>query len=105
MNSAWPELSLASWRDTYSALHRTAQIMGKVKIALVPKLNHFWHSAFLVNVRGFTTGPMPHPRGAFELRLDLIDHALVFETSGGARESIALAGRPIAALYAEVLER
>jgi hypothetical protein len=39
----WPALPLAAWRDTYATLHMWPQIVGKVRLALTPLLNHWWN--------------------------------------------------------------
>ena len=36
MTEAWPPLPYADWRPTKQTLHRFAQIVGKVRMALVP---------------------------------------------------------------------
>ena len=43
MSAAWPALPYEDWRETKETLHRFAQIVGKVRMALVPPLNHWWH--------------------------------------------------------------
>ncbi|MEI9927693.1 MAG: DUF5996 family protein [Sphingomonas sp.] len=38
------------------------QIVGKVRLALTPWLNHGWHVALYVTPRGLTTSPIPSAR-------------------------------------------
>ena len=38
----WPELPLEAWQDTYATLHMWTQIVGKVRLALSPNINHWW---------------------------------------------------------------
>src|SRR5438067_11649414 len=104
MPHAWPELTLSKWKDTHSALQRYGQIMGKIHLGLSPPQNHFWQVAFEMTARGFTTGPMPVGDRAFELRLDLIDHAMIAETSDGWRKSLPLGTSTLAKFYAEVMQ-
>ena len=56
----WPELPLESWQDTYHTLHMWSQIVGKVRLALSPKTNHWWEVPFYVNAVGLTTSPIPY---------------------------------------------
>src|ERR1035441_10781401 len=50
----WPPLPLHEWQNTYRTLHMWTQIVGKVRMALSPPLNHWWHVALYVNSRGLT---------------------------------------------------
>ena len=49
---AWPELPYSAWRDTCATLHLWTQIVGKVRLAYTPWLNHSWHAVLCVNARG-----------------------------------------------------
>ncbi|TMJ61853.1 MAG: hypothetical protein E6G82_06840, partial [Alphaproteobacteria bacterium] len=55
----WPELPIAAWRETYETLHLWTQIIGKIRLARSPWLNHSWHVALYVTARGLTTSPIP----------------------------------------------
>ena len=55
----WPELQVAEWRETYATLLLYTQIVGKIRLALTPKLNQWWNVTLHVTARGLTTGPMP----------------------------------------------
>lgn len=97
-----PALPLAEWQPTRDTLHMWMQIVGKVRMALSPPLNHWWHVTLYISARGLTTGPIPCPGGLFEIHFDFIDHQLVFETSGGATRRMPLAPRSVADFYADV---
>ncbi|MGA9307257.1 MAG: DUF5996 family protein, partial [Candidatus Sulfotelmatobacter sp.] len=58
--NSWPELPLAAWQDTYATLHMWTQIVGKVRLALSPRVNHWWEVALYVNARGLTTSAIPY---------------------------------------------
>src|SRR6266436_2381260 len=94
---AWPDLSWPDWQDTGDTLHRFTQIVGKVRMALAPMMNHWWQVALYVNARGLTTSPIPYGARSFEITFDFIDHALRIETSDGAGECFALAPMSVAA--------
>jgi hypothetical protein len=88
---AWPPLPLEEWRPTKETLHRWCQIVGKVRMALTPPLNHWWHVTLRVSARGVTTGPMPCGPGLLaEVELDLVAHRAVVRTSEGATRDFAL---------------
>jgi uncharacterized protein DUF5996 len=95
----WPELPLDAWIDTYRTLHMWTQIVGKVRLMLSPKLNHWWHTTLYVTPRGLTTSPIPYGGGVFEVQFDFIDHQLEILTSDGDRESFALAPEAVAVFY------
>jgi len=100
---SWPELPLAAWADTYATLHMWTQIVGKVRLALSPHVNHSWGVTLYVNSRGLTTSPIPYARGIFEMQFDFINHKLEVSTSSGELKSICLEPRSVADFEAEFL--
>ncbi len=87
----WPTLAFDDWADTKHTLHRYVQTVGKIRMALAPYRNHWWHVTLYVDTRGLTTGPMPLPDGrAAEIRFDFVDHRLVVLTSDGEDRSFTL---------------
>jgi hypothetical protein len=103
LQSSWPELPTAAWRETYTTLHLWTQIVGKIRLTLSPWLNHSWHVALYVTARGLSTSPIPDRDRNFEIEFDFIDHALRVSTSGGARRQFALSGHSVASFYAAVM--
>jgi hypothetical protein len=89
----WPELPYAEWEPTKQTLHRYAQMVGKVRMALVPFRNHWWHTTLYVSARGLTTGPMPAGDLTAEVEFDFVDHALRVRTSAGRSAGFALRDR------------
>jgi hypothetical protein len=100
---AWPELPTAAWRETYATLHRWTQIVGKIRCARTPWLNHSWHVALYVTPRGLTTSPIPDGTRNFQIDFDFIDHLLRISASDGAQRQFALAGQSVASFYAAVM--
>jgi hypothetical protein len=99
----WPALPLQNWQDTYATLHMWTQIVGKVRLALTPKINHWWGTALYVTSRGLTTSAIPYDKGLFEIEFDFIAHSLDITTSSGERRSFRLAPRTVADFYAEFM--
>jgi len=99
----WPELPLAAWRETYDTLHLWTQIIGKIRFARSPWLNHSWHVALYVTTRGLTTSPIPDGTRTFQIDFDFIDHVLRISESYGAQRQFALAGQSVASFYADVM--
>ena len=103
-SETWPALPLAEWRATCATLHLWTQIIGKLRVAQTPWLNHSWHSALYVTARGLTTTPIPYADGVFEAEFDFIAHALVLRTDRGHEERVALRPRSVADFYAAVMD-
>ena len=101
--NGWPELPTAAWRETYATLHLWTQIVGKIRLAKSPWLNHSWHVALYVTPQGLTTSPVPDGTRTFQIDFDFIDHALRISTSDGAQRQFALAGHSVASFYAATL--
>jgi hypothetical protein len=99
-----PELPLAEWEATKETLHLWLQIAGKVRLALAPTRNHWWHVTLYLDARGLTTGPMQAPAGpVFQFDFDFVDHRFVVRTGDGAAQSFALVdGLSVAAFYEKV---
>jgi uncharacterized protein DUF5996 len=99
----WPELPLEAWKDTYATLHMWTQVVGKVRLALSPLVNHWWEVPLYVNAIGLTTSPIPSGRGIFEVQFDFIHHQLLVQTSEGAERKLPLAPRSVADFYHEFM--
>jgi hypothetical protein len=95
----FPSLSLEEWEDTKRTLHRFTQIVGKIRLASMPPMNHWWHVTLYVTTRGLTTGPMPYDDQTFAIDFDFIAHRLVITTSAGAVEGFPLDGLSVAKFY------
>ena len=103
--SIWPELNWQDWSATADTLHRWTQIVGKVRMALTPRVNHWWNVTLYVTPRGLTTGTIHHGSIAFAVTFDFIDHVLLIETSEGTTEKIKLEPMSVAEFYALFMAR
>ncbi len=99
----WPSLPLEAWRDTYATLHMWTQIVGKIRLTLAPKVNHWWHCALHVSPVGLTTTSMPYHGKLLEIEFDFIDHRLVVRTSDKVTRELQLAPRSVADFYQELM--
>ena len=99
----WPALPLEAWEPTRATLHMWTQIVGKIRLALSPRVNHFWHSPLYVSARGLTTSLIPCEDGSFEILFDFIEHVLLIQKSDGTARRLALAPRSVADFYAEIM--
>ena len=99
----WPELPLSEWKDTYDTLHRWTQIIGKIRLALTPQVNHWWNSTLYVTPHGLTTRAMYYNNRPFQIDFDFISHLLIFETADNPTKTIALRPCSVAEFYQEVM--
>ena len=102
--SVWPELPTAAWRDTCATLQLFTQVIGKIRLARSPWLNHSWQVTLYVTSRGLSTSPIPDGNRSFEIEFDFIDHVLKVSTSDGQMRQFALAGHSVASFYARVMK-
>jgi hypothetical protein len=99
----WPALPYEAWKDTCETLHLWSQVIGKVKLALNPPENHWWHVSLAIAARGLTTGPIPYRGRILEVQLDFIDHHLRILTSDGQTRTMPLVPRSVASFYREFM--
>ncbi len=104
MNERWPKLSYEDWKDTLATLHMWTQIVGKIRLAQWPWVNHSWHVTLYVTPRGLTTGPIPCGERTFEIDFDFIDHQLLIATSDDEVRIILLKPQTTADFHAAVTE-
>jgi hypothetical protein len=103
--TGWPALRVDDWTATRETLHRWMQIVGKVRLAQAPMVNHWWQVTMYVTPRGLTTSAMPSGDGrTFEIEFDFCVHRLRISLEGGERREIALEPKTVAAFYAEVMD-
>ena len=99
----WPALAYADWADTAETLHMWTQVVGKVRMALTPAVNHWWHVPLYVSARGLTTSPMPYGGRSLEVVFDFLEHQLRVTCSDGQAEVFPLAPMSVAAFYGKVM--
>ena len=100
--TTWPELNYRGWRDTAATLQLWTQIVGKVRLALTPWVNHGWQVPLYVSARGLTTSPIPAGQEILEIEFDFIGHRLVVRTSRGEERTLPLAAQSVADFYRQV---
>ena len=104
MDAAWPALPYADWTSTREALHLWTQIVGKVRLAQTPWLNHSWHVALYVTPRGLTTSSIPHGQRSFDMAFDFVRQALVIRATPEGERIVPLKSRSTADFLGEVMD-
>ena len=103
-NELWPALPLDEWQDTYATLHMWTQVVGKIRLAQTPLINHWWNVPLYVTARGLTTSVMPYKGRTFEIDFDFVDHQLLIKLSDGTTAAVALVPQSVADFYREVMK-
>ena len=101
---AWPSLPLEAWSDTYATLHLWTQIVGKVRLALSPWINHSWHVTLYVTARGLSTSPIPYGVRTFQIDFDFIAHQLTVQSSDGGVATLTLRPQSVASFYRSLMD-
>jgi hypothetical protein len=99
----WPSLPFPEWQATAETLHMWTQIVGKIRLALTPWINHSWHVTLYLTARGLTTSPIPHGFHTFEIRFDFISHELRILKSDGTLRVLPLRAQSVATFYQAVM--
>jgi Family of unknown function (DUF5996) len=102
--NAWPGLRVDDWTPTRDTLHMWTQIVGKVRLAYLPLVNHWWEVTLYVTSRGLTTLAIPHATEAFDIEFDFIDRRLLIRSSTGAIRTVALEPKSVAEFYSQTMQ-
>jgi hypothetical protein len=100
----WPTLPLEAWTETYSTLHLWMQIVGKIRLAASPWVNHGWHATLYPTARGLTTSLIPYRTRAFQIDFDFLDHWLSVQSSDGGKVGLALEPQSVATFYRRLMQ-
>jgi hypothetical protein len=104
LSPTWPPLDWPQWHNSGDTLHMLTQIVGKTRLALTPKQNHWWNVPLYVTARGLSTSVMPLRQGdRLEIEFDFLAHRLAFRHSSGSTEFLPLDARPVVEFYAAYL--
>lgn len=90
MSVTLPDMPYPQWEPTKTTLHLYCQIVGKIRLACVPLLNHWWNVTLYPSATGLTTGLMRSDDKLFEIRLDLVGHRAIVTLGDGTSESFKL---------------
>ncbi len=104
MQHNWPVLSYEKGKATFETLHMWTQIVGKIKLAVLPWINHSWHVTLHVSPSGLTTQAMPYRGQNFQIDFDFVLHQLKIETSEGKHREFDLHGISVADFYKKIFQ-
>jgi hypothetical protein len=104
MTNGWPKLDFAVLQPTAETLRLYTQVVGKVRLARTPWVNHSWHVTLYVSARGLTTSLIPNGSSGLELEFDFIAGVLAVRTTSGEVRRVPLAPGSVAGFYAQVMD-
>ena len=102
MQQQWPVLSYEKSQSTFDTLHMWTQIVGKIKLATLPWVNHSWHITLHITTHGLTTQMMPYKDEQFQIDFDFIEHQLKITTSKGEFRQFDLHNISVADFYQKI---
>lgn len=102
---AWPALPFEEWKATAATLHMWLQIVGKIRVACVPWMNHQWHATLHLTSRGLTSRPTPWQGRAFQIDFDFVEHTLTIDVSDGRVERLDLRPRSVADFHDQLMAK
>src|SRR5271166_3605919 len=98
-SNQWPALVVDDWTPTRETLHMWTQIVGKIRMAHLPLINHWWQVTLYVTPRGLTTGAMPCGGAVFDMEFDFVTDVLAIRHSDGRQRTVPLKAKPVAEFY------
>jgi hypothetical protein len=104
MKNTWPELSYQKGKATFDTLHMFTQIVGKIKLASLPWINHSWHITLHITSTGLTTEVIPYKNGSFQVDFDFMEHQLKIKTDKNESKNFNLKGISVADFYTKIFE-
>jgi hypothetical protein len=104
ISDTWPALPQSEWSDTCATLQLWMQVVGKVRLALTPRINHTWNVTLYPTIRGVTTTPMTYGQRMLQIDFDFLDHALCLEKDTGEQRVIPLHPMSVAAFHKHVTD-
>jgi hypothetical protein len=104
MHQQWPILSYEKGKETFDTLHMWTQIVGKIKLAILPWINHSWHVTLQPSSQGFSTGLMPYEDYNFQIDFDFTDHHLKVATTKGEQRKFSLQSISVSDFYFKIFQ-
>lgn len=99
----WPRLRVRDWAATRDTLHMWTQVVGKIRLACAPMVNHWWQVSLYLSSRGLTTSAIPYGTRLFDIEFDFCEHQLHIRSSSGEHRSLRLEPKPVADFYRDVM--
>ena len=99
MMDRWPEFDVERDSPTFAILHLASQMLGKLRVAHAPWVNHGWHVTLHPVPEGLAIEPIVAGGTSFSLAMDLTRHAIILHGGDGEIDQLPLDLGCIAALH------
>jgi len=103
-----PLLPLEEWNKSKTTLHLFLQIIGKIKLAMMPRKNHWWNITLRVSAKGITTGPIPYQNGlgSFAIEFNFLKHTVqINNAKGEVRRFDLIYGLSVSRFYSLLIDQ
>ena len=98
----WPELPYEEWAPTKKTLQMCSQMLGKLKLALLPPQPEWMHTAIYLDAHGFGTGALPCDGRVVSAGIDVYASRMWIRASDGRSAVVELGqGRCVADIWSE----
>lgn len=107
-NLKLPLLPLEEWNKSKDTLHLFLQIIGKIKLAMMPRKNHWWNITLKVSSKGVTTGPIPYQDGlgSFAIEFNFLKHTVqINNAKGEVRRFDLIYGLSVSKFYSLLIDQ
>ncbi|MCJ8276979.1 MAG: DUF5996 family protein, partial [Bdellovibrionales bacterium] len=95
----WPALDYKKLEKTHHSLHMWMQIVGKLRLAATPWVNHSWHATLYPCASGMTTSLIHGENYDLEVLFDFHQHKLRLITTDGRQSEMKLESMAVADFY------
>ncbi len=102
-NEMWAPLPWTDWKESAMTVHLFTQIIGKIRLALMPMQAEWAQVPLTVTSRGLASIGMPVESGSVDIAFDFISHTLKIYASNGKEFSFSLTDKSVAGFYKEVM--
>jgi hypothetical protein len=102
-HAGWPALDYSRWAETLMTFRLWVQMVGKVRLAHEPWLNHSWHVPLYVSANGLTTSVVHADGRSFEIEFDLAANRLILKSSAHPSTGFALEPMTVAEFHSKLV--
>lgn len=92
------------WPQLRGHLYMWTQIVGKIRMAHTPMLNHWWQVTLYLTPRGLTTSSIPDRHDAVDMEFEFSEHVLRLGTGNGMSANVNLSPKPVVEFHGETFD-
>ena len=104
----FPELPLASWKETRDTIHKYSQVLGEIRGSLAPRSKQWWHINLRPGITGCVTPPIATNQktgpNSIQMGLDFNSHNVTLQTSASEQIQFDMTSQSVAAFREQIVE-